>query len=1156
MRPTDLEKLFKDMRTEPPSRLDRRVYSSIDNAASQTVPSLSLWRKIMRSPITKLAIAAVFIVGCLFLVRHLKGSDYRSAPQPTMVKEIGPTPAKEDQLEKTRINELALAHTLYQQKDLPGLLTLMETVQEAPRLRIAVFLAEIGDESVIPALQRLADLWHGPVDENPFQQAIEAIQLRLDEPVEAGGPAESSPVAIPIPESSTRLTGVVTDKSTGRPLSGAAVGFVRKGAAVTVTDAEGRFALTCKASSKKVSVYVRAEGFASKRVDVRLDGAKASRVSVALGPGAKVVGVVHTKAGQPIAEASVEVWPFTGPPVRTDRQGSFSVGGLNPMVGLYTVHVTHPSYPYTSTYFSPPAAGERAYQDVILKPGVTVYGQIRDSQGQAQSDVTVGIDPGRVESVKTDSDGRYRLVNVPAAPITLWASNPQQAPYIGQHTLSEDDPEILINIQLPDSRELQGVVVDSNGNAVAGAKVVIDEYNGARHLDTGRYTCDLNGQFVIPHAPIDGELTLRAFGQGIAGQDLKVDWGQTQHMITVKRVGRIFGAVIHSETGLPISDFRVRLGFSDIGTRYYGYGATWIREGYSFSSKQGHFDTDGSSLAVGQQYKLTVYADGFNPCTLDPVTVQLIALDPNRTAFVLEPASLLSGRVLDPNGVPVQGATATICSANNKFVRDHWRVTGTDERGIFTFAGIEKKDLYVFVSAKGFAPKVCVRSSFMQDDQGLTDVILSAGGSLFGTVSDANGVGLANALVKANIQADSKAGPLGDTYRIFNQSVRTDQNGYYLVNDLVHGQYTVTVSLKSNSPIVSQPVSLASGENREMNFARHGAFSLSGVVRVDSNPLSNAQVKVDWGEAEYLASYTDPDGKFVITGMDPGQYRLSMEWYQEESDTPVLWPHLEQYVYYATIDLTGSQNLDVNVGHGSIHGEVPDVFLSHEGCSLYIRRKGPDTQRYGQANSDWQTVPGAKANIDGQGHFEFAPLHAGRYSIVLRDKDRVLAFSEIDLDPSEHIPSVPFNYGDGQVMIQVIDADTGKPIPAARFGIRNTRLIRFYDRRGNMTVDHEGALAFTGLPSGAYRVNAEAQGYLGASSDLIKVQSGRVESVAVGLTPVALARFSLSDGLLKLITTNHIQISCRVINSQTQAMIKKLTGCNQPPATPPSRILT
>ena len=114
MRPTDVEKLLKEMRTEAPSRLDQRVYYTIDHAASQTAHSLSLWRKIMRSPITKLAVAAVFIVGCLFLARHLKGGDTVPAPQRNIVKEVEPG--------ETQDNELVLAQTLYEREDLPGLL--------------------------------------------------------------------------------------------------------------------------------------------------------------------------------------------------------------------------------------------------------------------------------------------------------------------------------------------------------------------------------------------------------------------------------------------------------------------------------------------------------------------------------------------------------------------------------------------------------------------------------------------------------------------------------------------------------------------------------------------------------------------------------------------------------------------------------------------------------------------------------------------------------------------------------------------------------------------------------------------------------------------------------------------------------------------------
>ena len=49
----------------------------------------------------------------------------------------------------------------------------------------------------------------------------------------------------------------------------------------------------------------------------------------------------------------------------------------------------------------------------------------------------------------------------------------------------------------------------------------------------------------------------------------------------------------------------------------------------------------------------------------------------------------------------------------------------------------------------------------------------------------------------------------------------------------------------------------------------------------------------------------------------------------------------------------------------------------------------------------------------------------------------------------------------------------------------------------------------------------------------------------VGLDPVALARFSLSEDLLSLISTNRIIISCRAINIQPKAVVNKSTAQGQ-----------
>ena len=174
MRPTELENLLKTMRTAAPSRLDRRVYATIDRAAEQPRPRMGVWRIIMQSPITKLAVAAAFIVGMLFLAQILIGDEPASTPSPEhYVTEPPETPS----VVPTQDN-LALARTLYEQRDQAGLLELLPLSSEPTQIVIAGYLAEIGDEEAVPALQKLADAWQGQGG-NPYQQAIEQIKSRI-----------------------------------------------------------------------------------------------------------------------------------------------------------------------------------------------------------------------------------------------------------------------------------------------------------------------------------------------------------------------------------------------------------------------------------------------------------------------------------------------------------------------------------------------------------------------------------------------------------------------------------------------------------------------------------------------------------------------------------------------------------------------------------------------------------------------------------------------------------------------------------------------------------------------------------------------------------------------------------------------------------------
>ncbi|GAH90379.1 unnamed protein product, partial [marine sediment metagenome] len=182
-------------------------------------------------------------------------------------------------------------------------------------------------------------------------------------------------------------------------------------------------------------------------------------------------------------------------------------------------------------------------------------------------------------------------------------------------------------------------MVDGDKNPIPEATIVISEYDGVSNLDRHRHLCDPNGRFTIPNAPTDGELELRVFGEGITGKNYKVDFSQNDFFIVVSRSGRIFGKVMDSTTGESIHKFLVKMTASQVGPRTYGYSATWSREGYTFDSSGGFFDTGRENLPLNGQFRMTVSAEGYDPVTLDPVVVQPISEDPNRTKFRLQGAT-------------------------------------------------------------------------------------------------------------------------------------------------------------------------------------------------------------------------------------------------------------------------------------------------------------------------------------------------------------------------------------------------------------------------------------------------------------------------------------------------------------------------------------
>ena len=809
---------------------------AIDEAESQTESSvvMQLGRRIMRSPITKIAVAAVVIVGVLVLALQLMGQDtIPPSPEEHIVQEsVAPLPQPTQAPETTQvepINELELARSLFEQRDQPGLLTLLEIEDEDTRIAVAGYLGEIGDDFAIPALQKLADAWQGPVSENPYRQAIDRIKARSQRPEPVSESVQPRTVETATVEAirdanfPTYVSGRVVDRTTLMPIAGAEV-ICRD--SETRTDGSGIFRLGI--SSPHASAYVdyvdiRAAGYASQRIALNVKkGIVHEDVSVALGLGFKAVGTVRDQAGKPVPNTKIGIFNFRSPPILTDPNGMFEIDGLDPAKLSFSLIATHPSFPYTSVNLPSVAAGETAYLDVTMEQGATVSGQVLDAYGIPIEGTTVGTTMSGCQANcvedKTDPNGTYRLANVEYGELVLWVSGQHHAPYVWFGELSPDEDARRIDIQIPKSRNLSGTVVDQAGLPLEGVSIYMRKYQGVDCLGCARVKSDSEGMFVIENAPTEGDLQLSVYGDGVSGHHHTVDFTEDDHIVTVQRSGGIYGQVIDDVSNQPITEFTVNLSFSVLGRTVGGIDGSWLREGHRFDSTEGIFDTSVPSLPVDGQYQMTVAADGYDRLTLDPVTAVLETNDPERVQFRLRPATTLFGRITDPNGVPLPAANVHLLSDMNSRRRNRWQTTTSGQAGQFLFPMTGSEPQCLYITTPSYTSYLAAVVDITTGEAGSLVVVMEPSQRVYGRVTDESGRGIPNARLFASVDMPW----ISDSFRsaAFRPDIRaeTDAEGFYELSDLPLGRILLQALTNDGKYNVGREVELFAGKDLEVNF--------------------------------------------------------------------------------------------------------------------------------------------------------------------------------------------------------------------------------------------------------------------------------------------------------------------------------------------------
>ena len=892
---------------------------------------------IMKNPFIKLAAAAVLLLGLFMLGRYLIGNEIPQNPNQTRE---ATTTQDEDQNDANNLqmllnSELETAKQLFEKKDLPGLTQLLQNCQDPTKLQVAEYLGQIGDKSVLPTLQIFAEKWSGPELENPFREAIEAIEARQAEsepiPQVTNLNEEPNQTQILKPSVQTGVKGIVIDKNTAEPIPAAQVGF--RTSEMVAVDTDGRFQLIYTNDYEETYVCAAAPGYATKRIMVRIKRGSINEVTFELSPGSKLAGTVTDPNGQPVEGAKVSVFGLTlpGGKVTTDEKGQFEIDGLNPAGQYYQIQANHPEYPAVSVSIDSAPEGQTLYQDIVLKPGVTIFGQVTNPEGLPVAEVMVGNTRSRSMwnniTTETDEEGMYQLDNIDIGELILWTVHDRYAPFVKYTTLEMGPAEQRIDIRLKASRVLRGCVVDADGNPVTKATITISEYDGVSNLDRNHYLCDSDGRFTIANAPPDGSLILWVFGDGITGKDYTVDFGQDECLITVERTGKIYGKVVDNATGEPITKFLVKMSATRTGPPTYGYSSAWSEEGYTFNSVQGIFDTGRQNLPVNSQFQMTVSAEGYDPVTLDPVIVQPISEDPNRTEFRLQTGKVFAGRVITSDVKPIKGAVVVFFSDINAEHRDSWPRAATDKTGIFTISGLGDEPQCVFVSASGFTPRAYLMSNLLEAPNHFSDIVLDHAAALFGCVLDENGNGIAGASVGAFVDTSQIRDVLTFHPRL-GPRVHTDKDGNYHLPDVPIGRVQISVMSPSNYNLFHKTVDIKPGDLMELNFGDEGGYTITGTIKAGNDVLERADISLSTWQMGPSSSYfnnqtTNAEGRFKFIHVPEGQYSMYVFWTPHDTRLATMHPEDTKFDWLHRIEVRKNMELDIDMVEGTINGVIP-----------------------------------------------------------------------------------------------------------------------------------------------------------------------------------------------------------------------------------------
>jgi protocatechuate 3,4-dioxygenase beta subunit len=861
------------------------------------------------------------------------------------------------------------------------------------------------------------------------------------------------------------------------PVEGALVAIGDQPHAIGVSDAEGRLKIDVKGTGTFDVSAIHTDG---RRASTRLgpagtDPGRALRLM--LPERLSLVGrLIDAESRRAIPDGVVWDVRNTDRAVLSDPAGGFVLGG--PAGSRLELTAGAPGYLRPESFDFQLEDDGRPGPTLALRPAAAIAGRVVDDDGEAvagaEVELAVRRTPGRMRIEIGGSTAVPRALSGPRGEFRIGSIDPDEnydvkvtaegfAP--AEQAVTELEPYRTrsgLRITLGRGHVLTGTVVDEEGVAISGASVEAKTASpsGGGHMirimeaTGGRATfeavSDDEGRFEIRGIPT-GKFDLEASRKGYArrtlpGIELRDDGPAVDVGEIALPLGETLEGYVRDADGQPIEGVEIFASESGGGMMMVMAGpggGGGKEEPDTLTDPAGWFMI--GDLARDERYSLEARRTGF--VGADAGAVGLPQTEP--LVITMDPASDVSGTVLDPQAEPIVGArvmlrrTRTIEMGGNVMAMMMMSDSTTDQEGRFLFEDQEPGTISLSAVASGYqeAKRDNIEVPKGQDLENV-EIPLPAGAILEGRVLMPDG----RAAIGATL------GPVGegegpvDMTRMMSR-VGVDGNGYYRIEGLEPGAISIEAE-HPDYPRVVRDTELREGRN-SLDLGFQGGHEVGGRV-IDSSgaPVEEAAVRLvpagrSWGGPE---SRSLADGSFVMPGVQDGDYRL---WVDAQG--------------FASFD----GKMPVQVDGGPVQGL--EVQLD-PGGAIFGRITGLEPEQFSDVgvSSDGPGMAGfGDSDVDYEGNYRIEHLTAGSYTLTARLRDSgKQASGQVTLEPGATEARLDLQFGGGLTLSgKAIQGEA--PIAGATVFAEGVDI----DHTGWSQTDHSGQFSIEGLEAGTYEVH-------------------------------------------------------------------------------------